>query len=120
MELLLKIKCVDSRVNLHILVAASVSFTLSTVQVPNLALTHMKRITVYLRFCWCENRAGSKKTDLNGAGSIARLGTATMRSELVTNSAASTAKPARYPFSLRTQNYGYKYSQSLQNPSHYN
>jgi hypothetical protein len=43
---LLKIKCVDSRVNVHILAATSVQFTLSTVQVPNLALTHTKRITV--------------------------------------------------------------------------
>ncbi len=44
----LKIKCVDSRVNVHILASASVPFTLTTVQVPNLALTHTKRITVYL------------------------------------------------------------------------
>ncbi len=44
---LLKIKCVDSRVNVHILGATSVPFTLSTVQVPNLALTHAKRITVW-------------------------------------------------------------------------
>ncbi len=43
---LLKIKCVDSRVNVHILASTSVPFTLSTVQVPNLALTHTKRITV--------------------------------------------------------------------------
>jgi hypothetical protein len=45
----LKIKCVDSRVNVHILASTSVSFTLTTVQAPNLALTHTKRITVYSR-----------------------------------------------------------------------
>jgi hypothetical protein len=44
----LKIKCVDSRVNVQILTSASVTFTLTTVQVPILALTHTKRITVYL------------------------------------------------------------------------
>jgi hypothetical protein len=43
---LLKIKCVDSRVNVRTLASTSVPFTLSTVQVPNLALTHKKRITV--------------------------------------------------------------------------
>jgi hypothetical protein len=43
----LKIKCVDSRVNVHILASTIVPFTLTTVQVPNLALTHKKRITVY-------------------------------------------------------------------------
>jgi hypothetical protein len=43
---LLKIKSVDSRVNVNILAATSVPFTLSTAQVPNLALTHKKRITV--------------------------------------------------------------------------
>ncbi len=46
---LLKIKCVDSRVNVHILASTSVPFTLTTVQVPNLALTHKKRITVLNR-----------------------------------------------------------------------
>ncbi len=45
---LLKIKCVDSRVNVHILASTSEPFTLTTVQVPNLALTHKKRITVYV------------------------------------------------------------------------
>jgi hypothetical protein len=44
---LLKIKCVDSRVNVHILDSTSVPFTLTTVQVSNLALTHAKRITVH-------------------------------------------------------------------------
>jgi hypothetical protein len=44
---LLKKKCVDSRVNVHILASTSVPYTLSTVQVPNLALTHTKRITVF-------------------------------------------------------------------------
>jgi hypothetical protein len=42
MEHLLKIKCVDSRMNVHILASASVTFTLTTVQVPILALTHKK------------------------------------------------------------------------------
>jgi hypothetical protein len=32
----------------HILVLTSVPFTLTTVPVPNLALTHTKRITVYV------------------------------------------------------------------------
>ncbi len=40
---LLKIKCVDSRVNVHILSSTRVPFTLTTVQVPNLALTHTKK-----------------------------------------------------------------------------
>jgi hypothetical protein len=44
---LLKTKCVDSRVNVHILASTSVPITLTTVQVPNLALTPKKRITVY-------------------------------------------------------------------------
>ncbi len=43
----MKIKSVDSRENMHIFAATSVAFTLSTVQVPNLVLTHTKRITVY-------------------------------------------------------------------------
>jgi hypothetical protein len=42
---LLKIKCVDSRWNMHILASTIVLFTLTKVQVPNLALTHTKRIT---------------------------------------------------------------------------
>ncbi len=46
---LLKIKCVDSRVNVHILASTSVPFTLTTVQVQNLAITHKKRITVHFR-----------------------------------------------------------------------
>jgi hypothetical protein len=46
MRHLLKIKCVDSRVNVHILASTNVTFTLTTVQVTNLALTHTKRITV--------------------------------------------------------------------------
>ncbi len=44
---LLKIKCVDLRANVHILASTSVPFTFTTVQVPNLALTHMKQITVW-------------------------------------------------------------------------
>ncbi len=43
---LLKIKCVDSRMNVHISASTSVPFTLTTVQVTNLALTHTKGITV--------------------------------------------------------------------------
>ncbi len=46
MRNLLKIKCVESKVNVHILASTSVPFTLTTVQVPNLALTHKKWITV--------------------------------------------------------------------------
>ena len=42
----LKKKCVDSRVNAHDLASTGVPFTLTTVQVPNLAITHTKRITV--------------------------------------------------------------------------
>jgi hypothetical protein len=40
-------KCIDSRVNVHILASKNDPFTLTTVQVPNLALTHTKRITVW-------------------------------------------------------------------------
>jgi hypothetical protein len=43
---LLKIKCIDSKVNVHIFSSTTVSFTLTTVQVSNLALTRPKRITV--------------------------------------------------------------------------
>jgi hypothetical protein len=43
---LLNLKCAQIRFNLRILSSTSVPFTLATVQVPNLALTHMKRITV--------------------------------------------------------------------------
>jgi hypothetical protein len=39
---LLKIKCVDSRVNVHILASTRVPFTLTKVQMSNLALTHTK------------------------------------------------------------------------------
>ncbi len=47
---LLKIKCVDSRVNVHILASTSGSFTHTTVQVANSALTHTKQITVPFPF----------------------------------------------------------------------
>jgi hypothetical protein len=50
MGLLMNIKCVDSRVNVHILASTSVPFTLTTVQVPNLALTNKKRITVHASY----------------------------------------------------------------------
>ena len=43
----MKIKCVDSRVNVNIFASTSVPFILTTVQVPNLALTRTKRITVW-------------------------------------------------------------------------
>jgi hypothetical protein len=39
---LLKIKCVDSRVNVHNLASTSVPFTLTTVQVPNLETNSQK------------------------------------------------------------------------------
>ncbi len=42
----MKIKCVDSRVNVNIFASTSVPFILTTVQVPNSALTHKKRIAV--------------------------------------------------------------------------
>jgi hypothetical protein len=42
---LLKIKCVDSMVNVDILALTSVPFTPTKVQVPNLAPTHKKRET---------------------------------------------------------------------------
>jgi hypothetical protein len=37
----IQLKCVDSRMNMHILSLTSVPFTLTTVQVPILSLTHM-------------------------------------------------------------------------------
>jgi hypothetical protein len=43
----LKLQCAHSPLNLRILSSTSVPFTLTTVQEPNLALTHMKRITVH-------------------------------------------------------------------------
>ncbi len=43
----MKLKCAHSPLNLRLLSSTSVPFTLTTVQVPNLALTHTKRITVY-------------------------------------------------------------------------
>ncbi len=46
MRHLLKIKCVDSMVNVPNLTSTSVPFIFTTVQVPNLALTHKKRIKV--------------------------------------------------------------------------
>jgi hypothetical protein len=52
----LKIKCVDSRVNVNIFASTSVPFILTTVQVPNLALTHKKWITVYFRLNFVGNR----------------------------------------------------------------
>jgi hypothetical protein len=49
---------VDSRVNMQILSSTRVPFTLTTVQVPNLPLTHTKRITVYLLFLNCSEEKG--------------------------------------------------------------
>ncbi len=43
----LRLKCAHSPLILRILSSRSAPFTLMTVQVPNLALTHTKRITVY-------------------------------------------------------------------------
>ncbi len=42
----LKIKCAQSPLNLRILSSTSVPLTLTTVQLPNLALNHTERITV--------------------------------------------------------------------------
>ncbi len=53
----MKIKCVDSRVNVNIFASTSVPFILTTVQVPNLELTHKKWITVYIG----ENRPTAEK-----------------------------------------------------------
>ncbi len=48
----LKLRCAHSPLNLRILSSTSVPFTLTTVQVPNLALIHTKWITVqYLAIC---------------------------------------------------------------------
>ncbi len=49
-----EIKWVDSTVNVHILAFASVPFRLTTVQVPNLSLTHTKRITVHVGMAYCQ------------------------------------------------------------------
>jgi hypothetical protein len=43
-------KCAHSLLNPRILSSTNVSFTLTTVQMPNLALTHTKRITVHCCF----------------------------------------------------------------------
>ncbi len=59
----MKIKCVESRVNVHILASTSVPFTLMTVQVPNLAPSHTKRITVHRD----ERRRRARKMPLFGS-----------------------------------------------------
>jgi hypothetical protein len=46
---LLQLKCAHSPLNQRILSSTSVPFTLTTLQVPNLALTHTKRFTVWGR-----------------------------------------------------------------------
>ncbi len=50
---LLRRKCSHSLLNLRILSSTSVPFTLTTVQVLNLALTHKKRITVWPLAQYC-------------------------------------------------------------------
>jgi hypothetical protein len=75
----LKIKSVDSRVNVHNLSSTGVPFTLTTVQVPNLARTHKKRITVYLWLTYMYAHVGMpvctrimlvcKRRSLQGVGS---------------------------------------------------
>jgi hypothetical protein len=47
---LLKIKCVDSKGNVHILASTSVSFTVTTVQVPNLARNGLQCIGASFAF----------------------------------------------------------------------
>jgi hypothetical protein len=44
---------IDSSVNVHSLASTSVPFALRTMQVPNLALTHTKLITMYQRTVQC-------------------------------------------------------------------
>jgi hypothetical protein len=64
---LLKIKCVDSSVNVHILASTSVLFTLMTVQVPNVALNHTKRITVQWKLS-VENEEAAQRMRTNQNG----------------------------------------------------
>ncbi len=59
----MKIKCVDSRVNVHNLASTSVSYTPTTVQVPNFAPTYKKWITVYKKI---QNGAVAKSYMTNG------------------------------------------------------
>ncbi len=47
-----KMRTVHSRVNVHNLATTSVPFTLTTLHVPNLGLTHTKRITMYSFVPW--------------------------------------------------------------------
>ncbi len=47
----LKLKMCTFTLNLRILSSISAPFTLTTVQVPNFAITHTKRITVCCEFC---------------------------------------------------------------------
>jgi hypothetical protein len=49
---LLKINCAHSPLNLRILSLTCVPFTLTTVQMPNIALTHKKQITVLEERSW--------------------------------------------------------------------
>jgi subtilisin-like proprotein convertase family protein len=60
MRHVLKPKCAHSPSNLRILSSTSVPLTLTMVQVPNLALTYRKRITVQSRppveILWCKKQ----------------------------------------------------------------
>jgi hypothetical protein len=57
---------------MHILAATSVPFTLSTVQVPNLAQTHTKRITVRCS-AWFSAQALVKVKSMSGYRSVLQL-----------------------------------------------
>ncbi len=79
----MKIKCVDSRVNVYILASTSVPFILTTVQVPNLALTHNKWITVCIQHCFICRPSDS--TVSNDAGIESRtVATLALASDAVT------------------------------------
>jgi hypothetical protein len=65
---LLKLKCAHSPLNPRILSSTSVPFTLTTVQVPNLALTHKKRITV-----WGESEAAVLCPELHSERSVSEF-----------------------------------------------
>jgi hypothetical protein len=62
---LLEIKCADSRVNVHILASTIVTFTLTAMQVPNLALTHKKRITVQVPHLYHDDASAKFSTNLH-------------------------------------------------------
>ncbi len=71
---LLKLKCAHSPLNLCILSSTSVPFTLTTVQVSNLSLTHTKRITVWglgvgVLLCLCDRWSWMSCSELTEAKS---------------------------------------------------